>query len=281
MIEVQKPGFYSTIQDLGRFEHQQYGVPIGGAMDQFSANIANTLIDNSENAAVMELTMTGPTLKFLQSTEICLVGADMMPTINQTPIKNIQVIHIRKNEVLSFGRLSDGFRCYLAVPNGFQTERIMASRSMYQQITSTVRLQKGEILKIDDNGKSRSNLYSKGVIIDHITQKTLEVFPGPEFEALSNLQKGHLFANDFTVSNLHNRMAYQFVEKLPNNISPMITSPVIPGTVQLTPSGELIILMRDCQTTGGYPRILQLSENAINTLAQKYTGKTCRLKLMD
>lgn len=280
MIEVQKPGFYSTIQDLGRFEHQQYGVPIGGAMDRFSAKIANALVGNPDNAAVLEITMTGPTLKFLQPTKIGLVGANLTATINETPIQNLQTIQIQKNDVLSFGKLMEGFRSYLAVPGGFQTERIMGSRSMYQHITASVRLQKEDILKIDDHIKSRSTLNSKEAIIDHLTQETLEVFPGPEFEALSNLQKAVLFAQDFTVSKLHNRMAYQFVEKIPNDISPIITSPVIPGTAQVTPSGELIILMRDCQTTGGYPRILQLSENAINTLAQKYTGKICRFKLI-
>ena len=67
-------------------------------------------------------------------------------------------------------------------------------------------------------------------------------------------------------------MAYQLKEPLENELTSIITSLVLPGTVQLTPSGKLIILMRDCQTTGGYPRILQLSEDSINRLAQKFTG---------
>jgi len=69
-------------------------------------------------------------------------------------------------------------------------------------------------------------------------------------------------------------MAYQLNERIENNLKPIITSLVLPGTVQLTPSGQLIVLMRDCQTTGGYPRVLQLCEKSISILSQKFTGNT-------
>ena len=75
-------------------------------------------------------------------------------------------------------------------------------------------------------------------------------------------------------------MAYQLEEPIKNNLKPIITSLVLPGTVQLTPAGNLIILMRDCQTTGGYPRVLQLTEHAINILSQKYVGKKVQFKLI-
>ena len=76
-------------------------------------------------------------------------------------------------------------------------------------------------------------------------------------------------------------MAYQLEDPLKNSLQPIITSLVLPGTIQLTPSGSLIILMRDCQTTGGYPRILQLSEASINRLAQKSTGDKVRFELIN
>ena len=81
-------------------------------------------------------------------------------------------------------------------------------------------------------------------------------------------QKNFIISHDFTVSNNYNRMAVQLTDLLENNLDSIITSAVLPGTVQLTPNGTLIILMRDCQTTGGYPRILQLEERAINSVAQ-------------
>ena len=75
-------------------------------------------------------------------------------------------------------------------------------------------------------------------------------------------------------------MAYQLKELFKNDLKSIITSPVLPGTVQLTPSGNLIILMRDCQTTGGYPRILQLNEAALNVLSQKYSGQKIQFQLL-
>lgn len=75
-------------------------------------------------------------------------------------------------------------------------------------------------------------------------------------------------------------MAYQLDQTVKNNLTPIITSMVMPGTVQLTPSGKLIILMRDCQTTGGYPRIFQLSDTAMNILSQKFTGAMIKFKLL-
>ena len=75
-------------------------------------------------------------------------------------------------------------------------------------------------------------------------------------------------------------MAYQLEGVFYNELDPILTSLVLPGTVQLTPAGNLIILMRDCQTTGGYPRILQLEESSIDTLAQKYMGQKIKFQLI-
>ena len=85
---------------------------------------------------------------------------------------------------------------------------------------------------------------------------------------LNSHQKEFISSNIFKISNNYNRMAIQLSDLLVNNLKPIITSIVMPGTVQLTPAGSLIILMKDCQTTGGYPRILQLEEKSINSLAQ-------------
>ena len=76
-------------------------------------------------------------------------------------------------------------------------------------------------------------------------------------------------------------MAYQLFPLIKNNLKPILTGPVLPGTIQLTPSGQLIVLMRDCQTTGGYPRVLQLTESAINLLSQKKERDKIKFKLTD
>jgi allophanate hydrolase subunit 2 len=99
------------------------------------------------------------------------------------------------------------------------------------------------------------------------------VTKGPEYHNLSKEQKELIFSKIIEIDSMNNRMGYQLKSQvLPTNKSEIITSSIIPGTVQLTPSGELIILMRDCQTTGGYSRILQLTDMAINQMAQKKSG---------
>ena len=108
----------------------------------------------------------------------------------------------------------------------------------------------------------------------------MKVLRGPEFDLLSTNSKKKLFKNEFTI-NSNNRMAYNLEEKLQVSIKSIISSPVLPGSVQLTPSGKMIILHRDCQTSGGYPRILQLSRNSLNNLSQLKSGEKIELKLIN
>ncbi|MGB7395506.1 MAG: allophanate hydrolase subunit 2 family protein, partial [Pricia sp.] len=102
---------------------------------------------------------------------------------------------------------------------------------------------------------------------------------GPEYEMLSDPQLERLFYKEFHISNENNRMAYQLEESVPGHTVSMLTSATLPGTIQLTPAGKLIVLMKDGQTTGGYPRILQLSDRAISILAQKKFGDVVSFKL--
>ena len=103
----------------------------------------------------------------------------------------------------------------------------------------------------------------------------------PEFDRLSEKQKQQIENGEFKVSKNNNRMAYQLEPMVENDLEPILSAPVLPGTVQLTPNGNLIVLTRDCQTTGGYPRVLQLMESAINMLAQKTTGNTLKFRLKE
>ncbi|WP_405291955.1 biotin-dependent carboxyltransferase family protein [Algibacter sp. Ld11] len=281
MVKVLEIGFYSSIQDFGRFGYQQYGVPVSGVMDRKAAAFANSLLGNNEDEAVLELTMLGPTLQFNVNTCIALSGANMSAKLNNTEIYNNSLIAVNSGDVLSFGKLKSGFRSYLAVWGGFNAETVMKSKSMYPNITKSSRLFKNDELTISASSFASQNKYSK-IRYDesYLNSPILKVYKGPEFENLSNIEKNKLISTRFTISNNHSRMGYQLQESFYNNLAEIITGPVIPGTVQLTPSGKLIILMRDSQTTGGYPRVLQLSEASINNLAQKYTGKSILFKLM-
>lgn len=282
MIEVLKTGLYDTIQDLGRFNVQEFGVPYSGAMDLYSAKLANTVLGNSITDAVMEITHVGPRLRFHCNTEIVLSGANLSPKLNSESINMNARIRVRKDDILSFGKRNYGCRSYLAVCKGFQTEFIMNSFSMYKTVTIESQLKKGDQLSISERNDENSNAFATLKINKlHFEANEIEVFRGIEFNDLSDLEKHTLLSTEHTISKDSNRMAYQLNEMLENKITPIITSLVLPGTVQLTPSGKLLILMRDCQATGGYPRVLQVSKASINQLSQMISGDKFRFKRID
>jgi biotin-dependent carboxylase-like uncharacterized protein len=280
MIKVLHPGFYSTVQDLGRKEYQHLGVPFSGVMDQEASRIANAILGNDEECAVLEITMLGPKLEFDCQTVISITGADLQPKLNGEEIRSYTSVNIKTGDILSFGRLSNGFRAYMAVSGGFQTEKILGSRSMYKGLTEEFQLKKGDVLNLIPNNQL-SKKYATIKFKNSQNYENISVYKGPEFEHLNAEQINQLFEQKFTISKENNRMAYQLNELIGNSLTEIITSLVMPGTIQLTSLGKLIILMRDCQTTGGYPRILQLSEHSINVLAQKKVGDTIKFKLID
>ena len=280
MVKVLSPGMYSTIQDMGRFGYQEFGVPYSGVMDCYAAKIVNLLLGNEENAAVIEMTMTGPTLQFECQTVICISGAEMSAKLNGLNIENNKLVVVKKGDVLSFGKLKLGLRAYLGILGGFKTETVMQSKSMYKGITVNNKVLKGDILPIES--KTLNTLHKNAHInVDtaYMKSKTIDVLKGPEFDWLSRTEQKLLLELEFRISNNNNRMAYQLEGVFKNKLDTVITSAVMPGTVQLTPAGKLIVLMRDCQTTGGYPRVLQLKDFAVNVLAQKFTGQTLCFKL--
>ena len=272
-VEVLHPGLFSSIQDKGRFGFMGYGVPVSGPMDSYAAKMANLLLKNPENSAVMEITQMGPKLRFSETAVIAITGANLSPTVNGEAVENNQLIVINAGDVLQFGKRIFGCRTYLAVKGGFQTEEVLKSRSWYQDITSFARLEKGMKLAypvsagegiVEAHATIRSGSY--------ISTSAIEAFSGPEFDRLSASEKERLENFRFSPGNDNDRMGIQLSELFPNKLKAILTAPVLPGTVQLTPSGRIIVLMRDGQTTGGYPRILQLSQKGINTLAQKVPG---------
>lgn len=278
-IEVLHPGLFSSIQDFGRRGFQKYGVPFSGAMDRLALKTANLILRNKADAAVLEITQMGPKLKFSAPAKIAISGAYLSPKLNDSEIENNEVIKIEPGDVLSFGRPVKGSRAYLAIAGGFQTEKILESRSWYEGITAFQKLEKGHRLPYSAvSGEVKETYASVKFDSSYLDTSELRVFPGPEFEKLPQELKTTLLKNNFSISKNNNRMAVQLGEKLENELEPIITGPVLPGTVQLTPGGNLIVLMRDSQTTGGYPRVLQLSEHSLNILAQKKTGEEVHFK---
>ena len=268
MVKVLKAGFYTSIQDLGRFGYRDKGVPVSGAMDEPSLKKGNLLLENNVNAAVLEITMTGPTLPFESPSYVCISGAAMSPTLNGNPVENYKVIKVDSDDVLSFGKLQHGFRSYLAIKGGFQSDLVLGSRSQYFPVTALKHIRERDEIpyqETHDYVPAISELKPE----DHFSENKIKVFKGPEFDLLTDAQLSAIFSKSFSISKKNDRMAYQLEELVAGHSHTMLTSGTLPGTVQLTPSGRIIILMKDGQTTGGYPRILQLAKESIGVLAQK------------
>lgn len=278
MIKVLKSGFFTTIQDKGRFGYRNIGVPVSGVMDAYSASIANSLLENDPDDAVMEITMTGPTLEFQEPSFIAITGAEMSATLNTEPINNNCVHQLAAGDIVSFGKLKYGLRSYLAVKNGFKTKLAMGSRSFFKPITDSNHIK--QYMEIAINGYTQYiPKISEVSPAPFYEEQTLVVYQGPEYDILNDKQCEVIFATKFLIAKENDRMAYQLQEPIEGHSVNMLTSATLPGTVQLTPSGKLIILMQDGQTTGGYPRILQLSIKSISLLAQKKYGDPISFQL--
>ena len=277
MLQVKESGFYTTIQDLGRFGYRHLGVPVAGAADQIAASRVNGLLENPEMAAVLEMTMQGPVLEFSEPTFLCYSGAPMELRLSGQALEPDQIYPVPGGALLECGRIRHGFRSYLGVKGGFLTPLVLGSRSYFSPVTPERKIRPGSEI-----GYTPCTDYEPMLLkwshADHVRERELLAYPGPEYDLLSQKQREMLFSQEFSLAKEHDRMACQLSELLPAHDISMITSATLPGTVQLAPSGKLIILLRDGQTTGGYPRILQLEENSQSVLAQKKSGDRIRFR---
>jgi biotin-dependent carboxylase-like uncharacterized protein len=279
MIEVLNPGFYTSIQDLGRYGFRKYGVPVSGAMDRTSAVYANQLLGNTPNCAVLEITLIGPEFLFRQNTQIAITGAVSSCRIDNIEVAMNTALKIRAGQSLKIGNCSQGSRVYLAVEGGLDTEVVMGSRSQSKDITKAFQLCKGDLLPIRHPSSGRNEVNRVKII--EFSNASMTVSPGPEFDLLSAHMQSLLMESTFRILQDSNRIGYKLSQIEGLFAHEIITSPVQSGTVQLTPSGTLIVLMRDAPVTGGYARVLQLSAEAIDRLAQMPIRHQLKFALID
>jgi biotin-dependent carboxylase-like uncharacterized protein len=278
-LEILKTNPGTSIQDLGRIGLGHWGVPIAGVMDQRSYNWINHLLKNNPNAAILEILQPGFKCRFDSYITIGLSGAKAEIRKNGE-LTSFTLIKIVPGDELEIGKFFLGSIVYLGITQGFQTEVILSSRSNYPKITNKGMLSKGDKVPFfTTQSLAEETFASVKLKTTWLEESILEIYPGPDFEALSNDNKTQLFNSKFTISTLANRMAFQLEELLPNSIPERLTAPVFPGTVQLTSGGKLLILMRDAQVTGGYPRVFQLTEGSLDILAQKKPGQQVKFQL--
>ena len=277
MIKIMQPGLFSTIQDNGRDGYRNIGIPCSGFMDKESANAANTIVGNHKNESLIEFTLKGPVLLFNNSYSISITGGDFTPLINGHKVEMYFPLKVKLGDTLELSHTKNGARGYLAIRGGIKSENIFGSKSFSKSITNTSVLEKGDEIFIS------SNILTKPIKkhnFKYTQNNLLNVFKGPEFNLLSKDTIAQIFQSDFILG-VNNRMAYNIKDKIKSGLSSIISSPVLPGTIQLTPSGNIIILHRECQTSGGYSRILQLDKNSLNCLSQLSVGQKTNFNLIN
>lgn len=278
---VLRTGPGASVQDLGRRGNSKFGVPSSGVLDLRSFRWINHLLQNQENDAVLEISQPGFSIQFDSVTLIALAGASANVKLNGQEIENSGLIFIKRNDILEIGAISYGARIYLGIRFGFKSEKVLGSRSFFEGLTSASQLSKGAKIPYSPDFKSTPvyNAKAKWSGEWYRTEKVL-AYPGPDFSLLSDMLKEKLRNETFRISQFANRMGIQLHELLENDLSELPTNPVYPGTVQLTSGGKLIILLKDAQVTGGYPRILQVCEESQWVLAQKRPGDLIQFELL-
>jgi KipI family sensor histidine kinase inhibitor len=260
-VVVVRPGLLTTVQDLGRWGFQDRGVPVAGPMDALAHRLANAAVGNTEQAAVLEATMTGPELRFEQEATFAVTGADLGASLDRTDVTPGSAMQAAAGATLRFGVRRAGARAYVAVRGGFDVPLVLGSRATH--VLSGMGGVRGRPLKAGD----RLPIGREGA--EHVPHRrsalpgipaggaTLRVLPGPQDDAFGAEAFDRLQRSRFIVLPQSNRMAYRLGGATLGSGAggEMISDAAFFGGIQVTPSGEPILLMADRQTTGGYPQI--------------------------
>lgn len=276
-IEFLTNSLLSTVQDLGRNKFRRFGINPGGAMDKTAARLINIVLGNDETEAILEMHFPAPKIIFNENAVIALGGAQFGAQINETKVENWRPVFVEKESVLSFPEKNFGNRAYLSVKGGFQIKKWLKSASTHLKAKvggfEGRKLQKGDKLKFRENSVQKLGFpykISRSLIPHYSSFPTVRVIAGAEFEQLTDESKNKFKTQNFTVRPESDRMGFRLSsEKLElNEKFELVSSAVNFGTIQLLPDGQLITLMADHQTTGGYPRIANIISPDLPLVAQ-------------
>ncbi len=285
-LTIQKVGLQSLIQDNGRTGYQSYGVPISGVMDKSSAKIANWLVGNPDNTPVLEMTLIGATIQFSDAIQIAITGGDLSPKINGHRVAMYETLKVKSGDTLSFGRVINGCRAYLAIRGYWQVNSWLGSSSASSFkgniLTPESILEQDQTLQIIPLLPIIKKIYpiDKRPIFQNTTR--VRVLAGPEFKHFSQEAIGFFFSKGYKIQANSNRMGYRLNGTIYNFTSPppLISSGIIPGTIQITSAGQPIILLADAQTTGGYYRLANVIQADMDKLAQLKPNDTIWFSLV-
>ena len=269
---VQYPGTYSLLVDLGRPRSRSLGVPIGGAADQAAFLLGNALVGNRPDAVALEMTLIGPKLEATSSHGVVVVGADFTVRLNKLTQMVGHTFTVRPGDLLSFQPPQNGMRAYLCVVGGFDSRLVLDSRSAPETLKE----------------KQQLECSSSHVVRRYIR---LEEIPASERGQLRLLRGTHVdligaerFAGqEYRAQSASNRMGLRLKGTQPLGVgkAELLSAPVCPGTVQVTHDGHPVVLGRDAQTIGGYPRVAQVIAADLDKLAQLRPGDAVHFQWVD
>jgi antagonist of KipI len=283
ILRVEEPGLSTTVQDLGRPNAISSGVPPGGAMDRFAHAAANLLVGNGTGAATLECTLSGPHVLAEQSCLVAVTGADFDPHVNGKPMSTWTGVFLGRGDRLTFAGRRSGARAYIAVAGGIDgagwlgslSTNLMAVRGGLHGRS----LRAGDV--IDIAGEPTKPTISGRRMPEHLrpdyADHTLHVIAGPHFRRLDPDGRRLLFNAEFTVTKDSDRMGYRLDgPKLETSGDELLSFGLAAGAIQAPSGGQLIMLMADHQTAGGYPVVAAVVSAALPIAAQLLPGDTLR-----
>lgn len=276
MITVIQPGDFTTIQDQGRFGYQAYGMPVAGAMDQYAYRLANWLVGNHSDAAVLEMTGSGAVLKFDEEQRVALCGADMQGNLQDEPAANWSSFLVPKKGVLHLESAVNGRRAYLAVRGGFAVPLVLGSRSTYTRAGlgghEGRRLRQGDVLYVDQETETTPKVQKlpPEFIPEYPNEILLRILLGPQDNMFSKDAITRFFTNQYTVSTQSDRAGYELKGSRIKTIgrTDIVSDAVCLGAIQIPAYGRPLIVTADHQTTRGFAKIGCIIKADLDKLAQ-------------
>ena len=274
---IRKPGIFSTVQDLGRTGYRRLGINPGGVMDRTAARLVNILLGNSESTPVLEMHFPAPEIEFDSDTAFAIGGADFGAELSGRPQPNWSTSFAKRGEILRYTTGRDGTRAYLSVAARLDVDQWLGSSSTNLAAgvggISGRALIAGDLIRVTRGNAVRHLTAGNSILPRYSRFPTVRVVSGPEFDCLTATAERLFLSEGFTLSRSCNRMGYRLegppldvLDVLDNR--EMVSAAVTFGTIQLLPDGQLIILMADHQTSGGYRRIANVISVDLPLLAQ-------------
>lgn len=287
-IKIIKPGLLTTVQDKGRYSYQKFGVPVSGVMDSFSHRVSNLLVGNDLFEAVLEVTLLGPEIEFLDDCVIAITGGNLSPMINKKSINMWKSIYAKKGDILSFGQIKNGCRSYISFAGGIDVPLVMGSKSTY--IKGKIGGYEGrslvskDILKMGSPKDNFKSLKGRTIHLNHKPIYTNEfevrVILGPQDDYFTDKGINTFLSSQYVITNECDRMGYRLDGEKIEHIkgADIISDGIAFGAIQIPDNGKPIIMMADRQTTGGYTKIAHIISSDLSKIAQAKPGDKINFK---